>query len=88
MRTVEHVVNVLPLRWILHDGSDAQCLKLLKNCYKALLENGKVTGIMHFPGASRLHTTTLAKGACFKGVHTAACAFNTRVMEFYRYISI
>ncbi|KAI3783706.1 hypothetical protein L1987_42792 [Smallanthus sonchifolius] len=30
------------MKWILHDWSDDSCIKLLKNCYKALLENGKV----------------------------------------------
>ncbi|XP_077248351.1 caffeic acid 3-O-methyltransferase-like [Tasmannia lanceolata] len=30
------------LQWILHDWSDDHCLKLLKNCYKALPESGKV----------------------------------------------
>ncbi|KAL8167000.1 hypothetical protein V2J09_008499 [Rumex salicifolius] len=28
--------------WILHDWSDEQCLKLLRNCCKAIPENGKV----------------------------------------------
>nr|GMD36414.1 caffeic acid 3-O-methyltransferase-like [Ipomoea batatas] len=30
------------MKWILHDWSDSHCLKLLKNCYEALPENGKV----------------------------------------------
>ncbi|KAL8233219.1 hypothetical protein R6Q57_002997 [Mikania cordata] len=30
------------MKWILHDWSDDYCLKLLKNCYNALPENGKV----------------------------------------------
>ncbi|XP_052192126.1 caffeic acid 3-O-methyltransferase-like [Diospyros lotus] len=30
------------LKWILHDWSDEHCLKLLKNCYKALPDGGKV----------------------------------------------
>ncbi|KAK9280665.1 hypothetical protein L1049_014362 [Liquidambar formosana] len=30
------------MKWILHDWSDDHCLKLLKNCYKALPDNGKV----------------------------------------------
>ncbi|PON78922.1 O-methyltransferase COMT-type [Parasponia andersonii] len=30
------------LKWILHDWSDEHCLKLLKNCYKAIPENGKI----------------------------------------------
>lgn len=29
-------------QWILHDWSDAHCLKILKNCYEALPDNGKV----------------------------------------------
>ncbi|XP_068650128.1 caffeic acid 3-O-methyltransferase 1-like [Aristolochia californica] len=30
------------MKWILHDWSDAHCVKLLKNCHKALPETGKV----------------------------------------------
>ncbi|XP_022757629.1 caffeic acid 3-O-methyltransferase-like [Durio zibethinus] len=30
------------MRWILHDWSDEHCLRLLKNCYKAIPDNGKV----------------------------------------------
>ncbi|XP_071732094.1 caffeic acid 3-O-methyltransferase-like [Rutidosis leptorrhynchoides] len=30
------------MKWILHDWSDHQCAKLLKNCYKALPHDGKV----------------------------------------------
>ncbi|KAK1273927.1 hypothetical protein QJS04_geneDACA010873 [Acorus gramineus] len=30
------------MKWILHDWSDQHCLKLLKNCYKALPPSGKV----------------------------------------------
>ncbi|MFS7996720.1 putative caffeate O-methyltransferase [Helianthus anomalus] len=30
------------MKWILHDWSDDRCIKLLKNCYKALPKNGKV----------------------------------------------
>ncbi|KAH0456480.1 hypothetical protein IEQ34_014387 [Dendrobium chrysotoxum] len=30
------------MMWILHDWSDNHCFKLLKNCWKALPENGKV----------------------------------------------
>ncbi|KAL5572221.1 hypothetical protein UlMin_021818 [Ulmus minor] len=30
------------MKWILHDWSDEHCLKLLKNCYKAVPDNGKV----------------------------------------------
>ncbi|WCJ27577.1 Caffeic acid 3-O-methyltransferase [Euphorbia peplus] len=30
------------MKWICHDWSDEHCLKFLKNCYKALPENGKV----------------------------------------------
>ncbi|GJU45037.1 caffeic acid 3-O-methyltransferase [Tanacetum coccineum] len=34
--------DAILLKWILHDWSDEQSLKILKNCYKALPENGKV----------------------------------------------
>ncbi|XP_004306609.1 PREDICTED: caffeic acid 3-O-methyltransferase-like [Fragaria vesca subsp. vesca] len=30
------------MKWILHDWSDEHCLKLLKNCYNAIPDNGKV----------------------------------------------
>ncbi|GLJ55159.1 hypothetical protein SUGI_1183890 [Cryptomeria japonica] len=30
------------MKWILHDWSDDQCIRILKNCHKALLEKGKV----------------------------------------------
>ncbi|KAJ8748533.1 hypothetical protein K2173_003433 [Erythroxylum novogranatense] len=30
------------MKWILHNWSNDQCLKLLQNCYKAIPENGKV----------------------------------------------
>ncbi|XP_059457630.1 cathecol O-methyltransferase 1-like [Corylus avellana] len=30
------------MKWILHDWSDEQCLKLLKNCYEATPNDGKV----------------------------------------------
>ncbi|CAL1405438.1 unnamed protein product [Linum trigynum] len=30
------------MKWILHDWNDERCLKLLKNCYEALPEEGKV----------------------------------------------
>ncbi|CAN6459963.1 unnamed protein product [Victoria cruziana] len=29
------------MKWILHDWNDGYCLKMLKNCWKALPENGK-----------------------------------------------
>ncbi|KAH9725351.1 Flavone 3'-O-methyltransferase 1 [Citrus sinensis] len=32
-------------KWILHDCSDEHCLKLLKNCYKSIPEDGKVIGV-------------------------------------------
>ncbi|GMN74522.1 hypothetical protein TIFTF001_056217 [Ficus carica] len=30
------------MKWILHDWSDEHCLKLLKNCHKAIPDHGKV----------------------------------------------
>ncbi|OMO70453.1 O-methyltransferase, family 2 [Corchorus olitorius] len=34
--------DVIFMKWILHDWDDDRCLKLLKNCYNALPESGKV----------------------------------------------
>nr|AFX98069.1 caffeic acid O-methyltransferase [Cunninghamia lanceolata]QBC40976.1 caffeic acid O-methyltransferase [Cunninghamia lanceolata] len=33
------------MKWILHDWSDDHCIKLLKNCHKALPEKGKVIAV-------------------------------------------
>ncbi|KAF8379826.1 hypothetical protein HHK36_029275 [Tetracentron sinense] len=51
------------MKWILHDWSDDHCLKLLKNCYEALPEHGKVIvveGIL--PVLPEVNTA--AKGLC------------------------
>ncbi|KAL5725969.1 hypothetical protein ACHQM5_009047 [Ranunculus cassubicifolius] len=51
------------LKWILHDWEDEVCLKLLKNCYKALPSNGKVIVVdAILPGEAE--TSVGAKGAC------------------------
>ncbi|KAK9075129.1 hypothetical protein SSX86_003449 [Deinandra increscens subsp. villosa] len=34
--------DAISMKWILHDWDDGSCVKLLKNCYKALPDNGKV----------------------------------------------
>ncbi|THU47857.1 hypothetical protein C4D60_Mb09t20070 [Musa balbisiana] len=36
------MILLTDLKWILHDWSDEHCLKLLKNCWRALSEDGKV----------------------------------------------
>ncbi|KAL2336286.1 hypothetical protein Fmac_010732 [Flemingia macrophylla] len=35
-------MNGEAMQWILHDWSDEHCLKLLKNCHKAIPSDGKV----------------------------------------------
>ncbi|KAK3194496.1 hypothetical protein Dsin_025806 [Dipteronia sinensis] len=44
------------MKWILHDWSDEHCLRLLKNCYKSIPEDGKLivveTIIPDFPEAN------------------------------------
>ncbi|KAF7843763.1 caffeic acid 3-O-methyltransferase-like [Senna tora] len=52
---VEHVVgnmfesvpkaDAIFMKWILHDWSDEKCVTLLKNCYDATPENGKVIAV-------------------------------------------
>ncbi|XP_024042861.1 anthranilate N-methyltransferase [Citrus clementina] len=37
--------DAILMKWILHDCSDEHCLKLLKNCYKSIPEDGKVIGV-------------------------------------------
>ncbi|ESR49552.1 hypothetical protein CICLE_v10033864mg, partial [Citrus x clementina] len=34
--------DAIIMKWILHDWNDEHCLKLLKNCYKSIPEDGKV----------------------------------------------
>ncbi|OAY85228.1 Tricetin 3',4',5'-O-trimethyltransferase [Ananas comosus] len=34
--------DAILMKWIMHDWSDEHCVKILKNCWKALPENGKV----------------------------------------------
>ncbi|XVF42583.1 hypothetical protein PTKIN_Ptkin01aG0375600 [Pterospermum kingtungense] len=34
--------EVIFMKWVLHDWGDEQCLKILKNCYEAISESGKV----------------------------------------------
>ncbi|GAB4855054.1 hypothetical protein Ancab_039745 [Ancistrocladus abbreviatus] len=48
------------MKGILHDWSDDDCIKLLKNCYKALPRNGKVI-IVNALVAEELETSTCAK---------------------------
>jgi caffeic acid 3-O-methyltransferase len=35
------------LQYILHDWDDENCVKILKNCYKALPADGKVITVDH-----------------------------------------
>ncbi|RZR74983.1 hypothetical protein BHM03_00047122 [Ensete ventricosum] len=37
--------DAILMKWILHDWSDEHCEKILKNCWKALPENGKVIAV-------------------------------------------
>ncbi|KAJ0087394.1 hypothetical protein Patl1_08348 [Pistacia atlantica] len=34
--------DAISMKWILHDWSDEHCLKILKNCWEALPNSGKV----------------------------------------------
>ncbi|KAJ9564755.1 hypothetical protein OSB04_000721 [Centaurea solstitialis] len=48
------------MKWILHDWSDEHCVKLLKNCYKVLPEDGKVI-VVEAVRPSLLDTSTSTK---------------------------
>uniref|UniRef100_A0A5B7BL78 Putative O-methyltransferase 2 n=1 Tax=Davidia involucrata TaxID=16924 RepID=A0A5B7BL78_DAVIN len=51
------------MKWILHDWSDDHCLKLLKNCYKAVPDNGKVIVVEAILPVIP-DTSTAVKGIC------------------------
>ncbi|AES82832.1 putative anthranilate N-methyltransferase [Medicago truncatula] len=55
------------MKWILHDWSDEHCLKLLKNCYKAIPEDGKVIVVDTILPVMP-ETTANAKTACMSDV--------------------
>ncbi|KAA0038857.1 caffeic acid 3-O-methyltransferase-like [Cucumis melo var. makuwa] len=48
------------MKWILHDWSDDHCLKLLKNCYNAIPDDGKVI-IVECVFPTEPETTTVTK---------------------------
>ncbi|KAJ8556266.1 hypothetical protein K7X08_023024 [Anisodus acutangulus] len=53
------------MKWILHDWSDSHCLKLLKNCYKALPDNGKVIVVeAHLPVKPDTDTAVAGVSQC------------------------
>ncbi|XP_017976311.1 PREDICTED: caffeic acid 3-O-methyltransferase [Theobroma cacao] len=55
--------EVIFMKWVLHDWGDDQCLKLLKNCYDAISESGKViileSILPELPMTDLVTTTTL-----------------------------
>ncbi|KAL5725641.1 hypothetical protein ACHQM5_008765 [Ranunculus cassubicifolius] len=51
------------MKWILHDWSDEDCLKLLKNCYNALPVHGKLI-IVEEIQPDAVETSNAAKGLC------------------------
>ncbi|KAF8673749.1 hypothetical protein HU200_048502 [Digitaria exilis] len=54
--------NAIFLKWILHLWRDEECVKILKNCHKALPANGKVI-IVEFVLPASPEPTPAAKGA-------------------------
>ncbi|TVU11053.1 hypothetical protein EJB05_44615, partial [Eragrostis curvula] len=54
--------NAVLLKWILHNWGDSECVKILKNCYKALPVNGKVIILEYILPASP-EPTLQAQGA-------------------------
>ncbi|CAN4087096.1 unnamed protein product [Withania somnifera] len=53
------------MKWILHDWSDSHCLKLLKNCHKALPDNGKVIVVeANLPVKPDTDTTVVGVSQC------------------------
>uniref|UniRef100_A0A0D3HSW1 Uncharacterized protein n=1 Tax=Oryza barthii TaxID=65489 RepID=A0A0D3HSW1_9ORYZ len=54
--------SAILLKWILHLWGDEECVKILKNCYKALSEKGKVIVVEYVLPASP-EATLAAQGA-------------------------
>lgn len=50
------------MKWVLHDWSDEQCVKLLKNCYKGIPDDGKVI-VVDSIVSMVAETSLAAKGA-------------------------
>ncbi|KAJ4978054.1 hypothetical protein NE237_008834 [Protea cynaroides] len=48
--------DAILLKWICHNWSDDHCLKLLKNCYDALADDGKVIVVDYILSHPRGHT--------------------------------
>lgn len=62
------------LQWVCHDWSDEHCLKLLKNCYEALPDNGKVIVVeclVPVAPDSSLLTKQVVHLDCIMMAHTA-----------------
>ncbi|ONI23621.1 hypothetical protein PRUPE_2G199000 [Prunus persica] len=84
-------------RWILHDWTDEHCLKLLKNRYRAIPDDGKqccgstsqldVIMMTEIPGGkerSEQEFMALATGAGFSGIRYECFVCNFWVMEFFK----
>lgn len=56
----KYYINLIDTQWILHDWDDELCVKLLKNCYSALSNDGKLI-ILEHALADEPETTTAAK---------------------------
>ncbi|RID78969.1 hypothetical protein BRARA_A01745 [Brassica rapa] len=62
------------LKWVGHDWSDEHCLKLLKNCYEALPDDGKVIAVeclVPIAPDSSLLTKQVVHLDCIMMAHTA-----------------
>ncbi|XP_074575753.1 caffeic acid 3-O-methyltransferase-like [Curcuma longa] len=65
--------DAIMLKWILHDWSDEHCVKILKNCWKALpAEKGKVV-VVEYVLPSVPEATPEAKSIFQLDLHMAAC---------------
>ncbi|KAK7347250.1 hypothetical protein VNO80_21777 [Phaseolus coccineus] len=69
------------MKCIFHDWSDEHCVKLLKNCYDAIPDDGKNPG-----GKERCEEEfmKLARAAGFSGIRYECHGNNFWVMEFFK----
>ncbi|GAB4844712.1 hypothetical protein Ancab_040094 [Ancistrocladus abbreviatus] len=70
--------EVIWMKWVLHTWDDDRCIKLLKNCYKALPDNGKMI-VVDIVTPEEPDTTSYAKYAFISDV--TMMAFNSAGKE-------
>ncbi|GAB4845504.1 hypothetical protein Ancab_040128 [Ancistrocladus abbreviatus] len=76
------------IKWVLVNWSDENCITLLKNCYKALPDDGMVIVVDHPAMPDELETTTLAKFSALENIATKLPGGKERTKSEYQSLAI